>query len=327
MLSAVQLPRNTSAVQLRPKVLLADNHPQVLKVTARLLASDCDVVGTAADGRQALALSSRLDPDVVVLDIGMSDFDGFQTLRELRRTGSRAKVIMLTMHETDEYIAAAMDGGAQGYVVKGNMYSDLIHAIDHACSGRIFVPSLPSLASVECAHTVLFHANNDRLLDEGCRLAADRLESGELVVILGTPEMRGGIGQRLKRRGIDLDFIVARGQYAELDCAEAVEALIRERQLDKDCVARFVADLNERRVSVLGRDSKLTLIGELSGTLCGDGNFDAAVEMEQTWSRLTRDLPFFTVCCYCADWFQEPRHSSAFSKLCAEHGAVAHASA
>src|SRR6476646_11613181 len=89
---------NAKGSYARPRVLLADDHNQVLEMVAGLLATDFDIVATASDGQQALDLSIRLDPDVVVLDVTMPKLDGFQTLRELRRIGSRAKVVLLTMH-------------------------------------------------------------------------------------------------------------------------------------------------------------------------------------------------------------------------------------
>jgi len=325
MLSPVQLPRVRSSTGARPRVLLADNHPKVLKIATRLLSSDFDVVGTAEDGRQALALSSQLDPDVVVLDVGMPKLDGFQTLQELRRIGSRAKVVMLTMHETEEYVTAAIDAGAQGYVVKVDMYSDLISAIDHVFADRIFVPSLPPAASAGCDHAVLFHANDDHFLDEASRLAADRLETGDLVVIVGTAEMRGGIAQRLENSGPILGSIMAQKRYIEFDAAESLSKFIREGRPDAGCVADIVADLDRKRVVACGPESRLTLIGELAAILCRQGQFQAAVEVEQTWSRLTRDLPFFTVCCYSAECFQDSKSVEMFPMVCAEHRAVSHA--
>ena len=89
---------NVRSIDARPRVLVADNHPTGFGNSRSLLATDFDIVGAVSDGRQALDLSLRLDPDIVVLDIRMPELDGFQTLRELRRIGSRAKVVLLTMH-------------------------------------------------------------------------------------------------------------------------------------------------------------------------------------------------------------------------------------
>src|ERR1700733_4960368 len=88
----------------KPTVLLADDHALVLRSAVALLADEFDVVAAVANGRLALEASLRLDPDVVVLDVTMPDLDGLQTARELKRAGSRAKVVFLTMHRADEYV-------------------------------------------------------------------------------------------------------------------------------------------------------------------------------------------------------------------------------
>ena len=89
----------------------------------------------AADGRQALDLARRLRPDVVVLDVSMPNLNGFQTLEQLRRDGLEARVVFLTMHRDDEFVAAAINGGAHGYVLKSRAHLDLISAINHALAG------------------------------------------------------------------------------------------------------------------------------------------------------------------------------------------------
>ena len=132
----------------RLRVLLADDNVSILGKVSKLLARSFEVVAAVTDGRQALHAAQRLDPDVAVLDITMPELDGFQTARALRQSGLRAKVVMLTMHHSDEFVAAAIESSAQGYVLKTRIPSDLESAIDHAIAGRLFVPSLTSLLAV-----------------------------------------------------------------------------------------------------------------------------------------------------------------------------------
>jgi DNA-binding NarL/FixJ family response regulator len=126
----------------RPRILLADDHPGVLEHASRILASDYEVVGTVADGRSAVDAAFRLQPDLVVLDIMMPELDGFHAARELRRRGSTAKVVFLTIQQGEEYVNAAMESGGVAYVLKSKMYSDLIQAIGQALAGSIFVSRL-----------------------------------------------------------------------------------------------------------------------------------------------------------------------------------------
>ena len=120
------------------KVLLADDHVRVLASVEELLRTDFRIVAAVTDGGSALEAAKELNPDLVVLDITMPGLDGLHAAQELRRLGSTAKILFLTVHEDEGYIAAARTYG-DGYVLKSRMRSDLRHAIDEALAGRFFV--------------------------------------------------------------------------------------------------------------------------------------------------------------------------------------------
>src|SRR5262245_14606715 len=115
----------------RARILLADDDAGILKAISRTLASDFHVVATVTDGRQALDAVRRLDPDVAVLDISMPGLNGFQTAAELKRLGSRVKIVFLTMHQGDDFVANAIGFGAMGYVLKTLAWSDLPAALHY----------------------------------------------------------------------------------------------------------------------------------------------------------------------------------------------------
>ena len=180
----------------RLTVLVADDNALILEKASALLARDFDLVAAVTDGRQALDAARRLDPDVAVLDVTMPELDGFQTARELKRAGSRAKIVMLTMHQSDDYVAAAFKSGAQGYVSKTRMHFDLASAIDHAVAGRLFVPSLTSLLPIAQAgsggHAVQLRTNDRASLDELSRLLSAALHRGDVTAIVATDATRAG---------------------------------------------------------------------------------------------------------------------------------------
>jgi DNA-binding NarL/FixJ family response regulator len=168
-------------------------------------------VALAGDGRQALDLARRLGPDVVVLDRTTPGLDGFQTLEQLRRDGPETRVVFLTMHRDDDFVSAAINAGARGYVLKSRIHLDLISAIDHALAGRLFVPSLTSLSTVAGSrHTAQFHANDRHFLDEVSQLVDATLRSGEQVVIVTSEATRIGVAQRLRARQMNLAMLAQR---------------------------------------------------------------------------------------------------------------------
>lgn len=123
---------------VRLKVLLADDHVRVLASAEELLRADFRIVAAVTNGRLALEAAKKQHPDLIVMDIAMPVMDGIDTAKELRRLGSNAKILFLTVHEDEGYIAAARTCG-DGYVLKSRMHSDLRHAIDEAFAGRFFV--------------------------------------------------------------------------------------------------------------------------------------------------------------------------------------------
>jgi DNA-binding NarL/FixJ family response regulator len=120
----------------RIRVLLADDHEEMLDRVARLVAIECNVVGTATDGQQALDAAMELKPDVLVLDISMPVMNGIETARRLKEAGSETRIVFLTVHDDPDFVREALEVGALGYVIKQRIASDLVAAIKKAQAGR-----------------------------------------------------------------------------------------------------------------------------------------------------------------------------------------------
>ncbi len=131
----------------RPRVLLADDHKEVCDSVVRLLTPEFEVVGVVQDGQQLLSAESGMLPDVCVIDISMPGMCGIEAARILKATGSRAEIVFLTVHEDPDFVRAALDLGALGYVMKSRIASDLCTAIRVALTGGSFIS--PSQTEIE----------------------------------------------------------------------------------------------------------------------------------------------------------------------------------
>lgn len=123
------------------KVLLADDH-KLLRAGLKLLLQrnpDFAVVGEAADGEQTIQLFQQLEPDLLLLDLSMPKMDGLDCLREIKSRWPGAKVIVLTMHEDENYIKQAMQAGAAAYVHKSAADTDLFKAIEAVQAGQLYL--------------------------------------------------------------------------------------------------------------------------------------------------------------------------------------------
>jgi CheY-like chemotaxis protein len=306
---------------LKPRVLLADDHFAFLDTVNHLLQPAFDVVALASDGRQALEMARHLRPEVVVLDISMPELNGFQTLEHLRRDLPDTRVIFCTLHGEEEMVAAAVNGGAHGYVLKSRIHQDLIIAIEHALADRLFVPSLASLRSVAAnRHTLVLHAEDGRFLDEVGQLVGPTLRSGNPVVVVTCEATRVGLAQRLRARHINLPLMADRGQYVEQDSAVALSHVMGA---DQERLTEMIYDFERLRLSAPnGPRSRLTIVSDLTVALWRGAQFEAALALERVWDELTRPFPFSTVCVIPTDCFARSEAGGHFPTLCEAHSAV-----
>lgn len=132
----------------RARIVVADDHELMRNRVVHLLKSEFDVLDAVADGQAVLEVAVRLTPDVYVLDISMPIMSGIETATRLKQSGSAAKIIFLTIHEDADFVDAAFETGAKGYVVKSRMIADLCRAVHEVLAGGTFVSS-----SLEIVHS------------------------------------------------------------------------------------------------------------------------------------------------------------------------------
>jgi DNA-binding NarL/FixJ family response regulator len=121
------------------RVVLADDHPEVIAKIRGILGGEFEIVLVAENGNEAVSAVLELDPDVMVTDISMPLLNGLQAARRLQKAKSRVKIVFLTIHEDRDFVAAAFSAGATGYVTKRRLSTDLVLAIKQALKGDSFV--------------------------------------------------------------------------------------------------------------------------------------------------------------------------------------------
>jgi DNA-binding NarL/FixJ family response regulator len=124
---------------VRARILLADDHKGMRERATRLLEPEFEVVGAVADGSALLEAVLKMKPDVCVIDISMPVICGIEAATQLKKSGSAAKIIFLTVHEDPDFVQAALEAGALGYVLKSRMASDLRAAVKGAMDGQVFI--------------------------------------------------------------------------------------------------------------------------------------------------------------------------------------------
>ena len=123
----------------RPRIIVVDDSVPFLQELVSLLATEFDVVATAGDGKSALDLIKRYQPDLVVLDLEMPELDGIEVTKELAKNPQSPPVVICTVETDPDVVEAARQEGALAYVFKIRIHKDLILAIKLALQGKPFV--------------------------------------------------------------------------------------------------------------------------------------------------------------------------------------------
>lgn len=127
----------------RPRILVAEDNPEMREKIKSLLSMDFDIAGSVGDGQLAIDAVLKLSPSILVTDISMPIFNGLQVASRLRRAGCLTKLIFVTVHDDEDYLEAAFSLGALGYVLKSKIDTDLIPAVLAALQSRKFVSRFP----------------------------------------------------------------------------------------------------------------------------------------------------------------------------------------
>jgi len=126
------------------RILVADDHA-VIRRGIRYIVSregEMSVIGEAANGRELLALAATIEHDLILLDLSMPDSDGLELIKQLKRDRPRIPILVLTMHEEEQYAIPALRAGANGYIMKDSSPAELVGAVRKVLSGGRYLTPL-----------------------------------------------------------------------------------------------------------------------------------------------------------------------------------------
>jgi DNA-binding NarL/FixJ family response regulator len=129
------------STKTKPTVIVAEDSRIYLERIAKLVAKDFEILAVTTDGNRGLAATMRSSPDVVLLDIALPGISGIEIAREIRRSGQKSKIVFVTVHEGADFMQGAVQAGADGYVFKSRLDTDLLRALDEVLAGRVFLSS------------------------------------------------------------------------------------------------------------------------------------------------------------------------------------------
>jgi DNA-binding NarL/FixJ family response regulator len=203
---------------VRTTVLLADDQ-ELMRMAFRMVIDtqpDMSIAGEATNGREAVAAAQRLAPDVVLMDVRMPEMDGVQATRLIVESNNRARIIILTTFDLDEYVYAALRAGASGFLLKDTPPADLLSAIRAVASGdAVVAPSVTRRLLSTYAHRLPVpgradHGQQERLESLTARehevllQVAASLSNAEIAecLVLSEATVKSHIGRILAKLGL-----------------------------------------------------------------------------------------------------------------------------
>ena len=331
------------------RVLVVEDFEPFRRTVEEILKSQPEmrVICKLSGGLEAVRKAQELQPDLVLLDIGLPKLNGIEVARQICKLCSQSKVLFVSQENSADIVQAARSTGALGYVSKTDVGSDLLSAINTVLRGEEFVssslvnpdfsapgghtehhPERKNVAplrpqNVAIRHEVAFYADSAAFVDGFTRVAQAALQVGNPVILIATDSHRSDILQKLKADAVDVDGALENGNLIQLDALETVATLMVNDVPDPDRCAKIVGDLvTKASKSAKGDHPRIAICGECAPTLLAEGNAEAAIRLEHLWDEITRKYCADTLCGYLWSAFPRKQSVPVFERICAEHSAV-----
>jgi DNA-binding NarL/FixJ family response regulator len=229
------------------RVLVVEDSDSFRKFVCSTLGKkpELQIVGEVSDGLDGVQKGEELQPDLILLDIGLPTLNGIEAARRIRKVSPTSKIIFVTQESSADMVEEALKIGACGYVVKAHAGSELMAAVEAVRQGRLFIsaglaghkftdavdaqvpdlrcdeealPSLvPTKAEITPCHAVQVYSDDALFLDGFTRFITAALKAENAVIVVATESHRASLLQRLQAGGVDVAAAIERKRYISLD--------------------------------------------------------------------------------------------------------------
>jgi DNA-binding NarL/FixJ family response regulator len=283
------------------------------------------VVGQASDGLQAVERAEELQPDLILLDIGLPSLNGIEVARRLRKLSPNSRIIFVTQELSPEAVEEAFSLGASGYVVKVHADSELLAAVDAVFGGQKFLSRALELSGQTSApshrHEMQFYADEVVFLRSFTRFIATALMAGSAAIVVVTKSHQHSLAQGLMAEGLDIESAIKEGRYIAVDAAETLSAISVNGLPDRFRFFEGITGLlDSASRAAKTTHPRVAFCGERVGLLWAEGKADAALQLEKLCNELSkmRDVDILCACPLLRGYEEQPE----FEGVCAEHTAV-----
>jgi DNA-binding NarL/FixJ family response regulator len=324
------------------RVLLVEDHEPFRRFVRAALAEHADfcLVDEACDGLQAVHKFQELEPDLVLMDIGLPGQNGLLAARKMLALAPACRIVFLTQEGSPEIVEEALKLGAAGYVLKAHAAGELLPAVLAARDGRLFMSTVMARCNQPDAvrgratgsrpsrearrdddHPAHFHRDDSSLFADFTGFTEGALKSGYAVLMLLVEAHRHEVLHSLRGRGVDIEQALNSERLVIVDVDQTLASFMVNGMPDPDLFFQTAGGV-VNAIKAANPGTRVVACGEIAPTLWARGNGKAAVEVERLWDQLVRTADLTTLCGYVLRDSQRERETDIYQSICGFHSAV-----
>jgi CheY-like chemotaxis protein len=305
------------------RILVVEDYEPFLRFICSLLQQNASFeVIEAVDGLEAVQKARDLDPDILLIDIGLPKLNGLEAAKRIRQFSPDSKLLFVSQESDPDIVRETFRLGGSGYIHKA-FVNDLMPAIQAVVSGARLVGNgleFNKGADDSYRHAVQFYSDDSVFLNRAVRFVEDSLNVADGVILLATQAHQEGIAEKLKSDGCDIEGAMQRGTYISVDAAGTLSTVMVNGVPDPGRFFTGVRGLVDSIARAADREHpRIAIFGECVGLLHAEGNTRAALDLEKIGNDLVETDGVDIVCAY--PW-PHREDDQAFKSICAEHAVV-----
>jgi len=331
------------------RVLVVDDYEPWRRFLSSTLQKqpEYQVIGEVSDGLEGVQQAQQLQPDLILLDIGLPTLNGIEAARRIRKVSPTSKILFVSENRSREVAEEALSTGAGGYVVKSDAASELLPAVRAVLEGRRFVSAsfaghdlaeptddqsddpqgkkvvAPFGAQEKIRHEVEFYADDAGFVDGFARFIEAALKAGNAVSVVATDSHQASLRQRLVADGLNVAAEIEQGSYVPLDVADTLSSFMVNDSLDPVLFKKLAGDLIMKAAKgAKGEHGRVAACGEGVHVLLAAGNLDATIVLERMWDEIAQYYEVNVLCGYFRSSFASAESIPTLERVCAEHSAA-----
>ena len=327
------------------RVLVVEDFEPWRRSVASLLQKqpELQIVCEVSDGLESVQKAEELQPDLVLLDIGLPYLNGIEAARRIRAVSPKSKILFLSENRSWDIVEEVLRTGARGYVVKSDAGGELLPAVEAVLKGERFVSA--SLAGGDLAghkdertadpssgdvlllqpqkHVVGFYSDDRFILDDLTQFIGAALKAGNAAIVVATQSHRDSLLPRLQAYGLDISTAIEEGRYIALDAVDALSTFMLGGMPDPVRFLRVLGNLIATAADAAkGEQARVAIFGEMCHLLWAQGNAEAAIQVEKLGNQLAKTYDVDILCGYSLSSVEGGMDSRVFERICAEHSAA-----